>query len=197
VVSLALFILFLPAIVAIALGVVAWVRIRRAGGRITGRAMAGIGAGLGLLSLVLASVFVGVLANSHLFDGPLRRYTSLRPGDCFSAPSGLLRAMNVLQVVDCTKAHDREVAGLVVDPSSSSDPYPGSPALIDEANRACPQQVHAYAGTSLDSTKYLPWFYYPRETNWDRGDRVIVCTVRSLPGKAVGSVRAGAPPASA
>ena len=96
------------------------------------------------------------------------------------------------QVVDCTQRHDREVAALINDPAPSGAPYPGVNALVAEGRQSCPAQVRAYTGGSFDPTQYSPRFYYPRQTNWDSGERTIVCVLSSLGGPRTGSVQSGA-----
>ena len=191
-VSVLLFFLFLPALAALVLAVVGLVRIRRAGGAATGNGLAIIGGALAVLSLVGGALLVGVITESGLLTGHLTKYASLRAGDCFINPKGIVRAVNMFQVVDCSRAHDGEVVGRVTDPSSGDAPYPGTIALIAEGRQLCPAQVRAYTGGLLDTSRYAPRFYYPRQSNWDSGERTIVCVVGNVGGSTSGSVRSGA-----
>jgi hypothetical protein len=184
--SVVLFFLFLPALAALILAVVAGRRIKRSAGAKTGRALAGIGAGLGVLSILLGVVVVAALARSHLFEGHFTTYAGLRTGDCFDEPSGIIRLYRRLP---CTHAHDRQVVGAVVDPAAADANYPETTALIAEGNGRCPSITSTFASGPVNPS-YSSSFLYPGQPRWDNGERRIICVVKRADGsKLTGSIQ--------
>jgi Septum formation len=176
-VSLVLFFAFIPALVAVVLAVVAGFRIKRSAGARTGRALAGIGGGLGLISIVMGVVVIALVVSSHLFDGHLTRYADLQLGDCFDQPSGIIRLYRRLP---CKRAHDHQVVGVILDPASANAGYPGTAALIQEGRGQC-----AAASSSFllpPGASYRQTFYYPNKLSWDNGERRILCLVGNADG---------------
>jgi hypothetical protein len=177
-VSLVLFLAFIPAVIAIVLAVVAALRIKRSAGERTGRSLAAIGGGLGVLSLVLGGLVVALLVSSHIFEGHLTRYADLQVGDCFDQPGGII---HLYRRLPCTKAHDRQIVGVVLDPSSADAGYPGTTTLIGEGRTQCAAASSAFVLRPVGGG-YRQTFYYPNRVSWDNGERRILCLVSSADG---------------
>jgi hypothetical protein len=173
-VSIITFPVFLPALAAIILALIAFPRVRRGKGAVRGRGLAIAGITLGVLS-ILGGVLLWVgIAGSGLLTGHITRYADLQTGDCINLPSGGID--QAYHTLSCDQSHDREVIGVIVDPSPSGTPYPGATVLVPEGRLQCNGQIASYfsgfpfTGAGLNLT-----FLYPARTQWDTGERHIVC----------------------
>jgi hypothetical protein len=189
IVSIPMFVFFVPAIVAVVLGAVARRKIK-ADPAATGTGMANAGLALGIVSLLGAAAFVTVA----IVQGPSSdtvRYSRLQPGDCYEEP-GPTAGEVTLQA--CAGDHDREAFAVVDHPAPPEAAYPGKEALQSYADRECVSRFANYVGTSLDRSDLRVVFILPSSDAWtDLGFRRIVCGLRSgdgepLDGPARGSV---------
>ncbi|MGI9032812.1 MAG: septum formation family protein [Acidimicrobiales bacterium] len=140
---------------------------------------------VGLLALAIGVAGV-VTVVSRTGSARGVKYTELRPGDCLEKPDNtFVRADRVV----CTKDHDLEVFALIDDPAPRSAKYPGQQILEREANVACPPQFQSYVGVPFDQSSLTVLFYVPTKTNWEGGNRRLLCTVAAKTGKLKGSVK--------
>jgi hypothetical protein len=173
-VSIFTFPVFVPAVAAIILAIIAAVRLGRANGAVKGKGFAIAGVCLGGLSVVGGIALWVALASSGLFNGHLTSYADLQAGDCINLPSGIVQVFHTLP---CDQAHDREVVGVVVDPSPSGAPFPGTTALKAEAGQ-CSGQLANYIGAfPINVTRPTLTYLYPQQLRWNTGERHIVCLV--------------------
>jgi hypothetical protein len=76
---------------------------------------------------------------------------------------------------NCATAHNGELTGVI---TGSSVTYPGDTAAQNQADSGCEASVAHYLGLSgsKDTNSAVGWlFFWPRETQWDSGDRAITC----------------------
>ncbi|HKT02585.1 MAG TPA: septum formation family protein [Rugosimonospora sp.] len=76
---------------------------------------------------------------------------------------------------DCAQSHSGELAGVT---SAADIPYPGETAAQKQADTACETVVAHYLGFTgtRDQNASVGWlFFWPRQTQWDGGDRTFSC----------------------
>jgi hypothetical protein len=97
--------------------------------------------------------------------------SGLNVGDCTDANE---------TKVDCTKPHSEEVTLVTSYPASSTAPFPGNDAMTAFVDQNCNAAFTTYMGVTTDQSKYTyGWFSPNAGTDWNGGDREIVCTVDS------------------
>jgi hypothetical protein len=186
-VSLVTFPVFVPAVAAIILAIIAAARLRRAGDARKGSGLAITGAVLGSLSIIGGVALWVAVAHSGVFSGKLVSYTSLQAGDCIDMPHGIV---HLYQRHPCDQPHEREVTGIVLDPSPDGALYPGTQTLTSEGATQCRSVSDAYVSGALDRTRYLGTFLYPKQLAWDNGERRLVCLIGNRDGtKLASSIR--------
>ena len=80
----------------------------------------------------------------------------------------------------------------MLDPSPSDSSFPGALQLQTEARQGCATQLESYLGRTPNRALYLISSITPSQTSWDRGERVLVCILKSADGsRLTGSARAG------
>ncbi len=176
--------LFVPAVAAIILAVIAATRLRRAGAGRKGQGLAISGAVLGSLSIIGGVALWVAVAHTGVFSGNLVSYTNLQAGDCIDMPHGIVR---LYHRYPCDQPHDREVTGEVLDPSPDGSLYPGTQALTTEGATQCRSVSDTYVGGAVDRTRYLGTFLYPRQLSWNNGERRIICLIGNRDGSKLAS----------
>ncbi len=107
----------------------------------------------------------------------LQFYTSattsgLEVGDCITSAE---------TKVDCAKPHDGEVTLVASYPADSTAPYPGNDAINAFVDETCSAAFTSYVGVPFDESAHTYGYYYPNPgSDWDGGDREVVCTVTNL-----------------
>jgi Domain of unknown function (DUF4190)/Septum formation len=173
-------------ILGIIFGIISLVQIRRNGQRGRGLAIAGI-----VFSCIWLVIGVAIIASGGLSitpkgsaggnsTGPIHstrqiNIYSLRPGDCFQNPPASQTTLGVTNVtaVPCTVAHNAR-AYAQFDATNAS--YPGSRALITEAQSGCQSRESVLNKSAITSTMTLH-FLYPLPNSWAAGRRTITCLV--------------------
>jgi hypothetical protein len=174
-------------ILSIIFGIIGLVQIRRTGQRGRGLAIAGI-----TLACVWLVIFIGIFASGGLSvkpssggsatsaTGPIHstqriNIFSLKPGDCFQNPPASQTILGVTDVtaVPCTVAHNAQAFAQF---DATNPSYPGSSALIRQAQSGCQSRESVLNGSALTSTMRLH-FLYPLQTSWAAGKRTITCLV--------------------
>jgi hypothetical protein len=184
--------------VAIVLGIVALVQIKRR--RESGTAQAVVGLSVGsVISLFWVALIVFLVAvgwnegtNDYGSDQPVSSYSAtpdevnvddLVIGECFDD------GYNEGDVVrkPCPESHDGEIVATVTLPAGT---YPGDNKVQDSAEVACRQEFTKYVGISPDKSVRTSTYWTPDESLWDDGDRVVVCAAHGAAGATIdGSVK--------
>ena len=174
-------------LLSLVFGIIALVQIRnrgRSGVRQGGRGLAIAGMVLSVLWIVVVvALFAGGAITVNPQPGPTGVATpgrinifSLKVGDCFQnpPPSQSARGVTTVSVVPCTTAHNAQVFAQF-DATDSS--YPGSAALIKEAQDGCQARVSADVDKSKITSTMTLRFLYPLPASWADGRRTITCLV--------------------
>ncbi|WP_461023119.1 DUF4190 domain-containing protein [Thalassiella azotivora] len=178
--------------VALALGTVALVRIRRSGAAGTGFAVGGMVAAAAW-TVVGALVAVAFLGFSDLDDpwppaGPAAVVADLDVGDCYTLPG---RGQTSATAVPCSSPHDGEVYHRwTLTPSASSS----EDDLRWQADDRCWSRFASYVGTAWEDSELSYEYYLADPAERADGVRDATCVVvpwedESLSGSARGSGR--------
>jgi hypothetical protein len=111
---------------------------------------------------------------------------TVRPHQCFAAPTAVHTELSSLQVTPCTSAHAEEsyaVVPYVDSQNPGTTTYTGSDKLSKFAQSACAQRFTKYVGVNyLDSHLFFTYLL-PSPRSWEQGvDRTIICFVTSVSG---------------
>ncbi len=182
-----MFVLFVPSVVALVLGLVAVSRAKHAGGPHTGlgRARAGW-----IMGAVGVAGFVALMVGAALTDGFASDDVSverLDVGDCVDLAeiSGPSDVVDRLPRRDCDEPHDAEVY-LIDDVAVDSDEYPGDASLTAAIEEQCTGRAFEdYTGGTFADSSLDYFFLYPTEESWDAGDRGFVCMAVSVDGSPI------------
>ncbi len=111
---------------------------------------------------------------------------TIEVGDCLTNPSA-----DHVRVISCEQSHSGEVVGSY---RAEDGPYPGEAALEQQAQGSCAAAFALYVGVPVASSIYDLVPLLPTKNTWEkRGDREILCVVRSTTGESlIGSVRGSA-----
>ena len=187
IVSIPLFVMFVPAILAIVFGAIARRNVASEDNK-TGAGMATAGLVLGVLSLIGAVIFlIAAIASDDTSDDTMR-YSRLQPGDCYEDPGS---TAGEVTLESCTDEHDREAFAVVDHPAPDGESFPGRETLRRYADDECTARFSAYVGGPYEGSDLEVVFILPSRDSWDEsGVRRIVCAVRSADGQPlIGSVR--------
>ena len=187
IVSLPLFVMFVPAILAIVFGAISRRNVASDDSK-TGGGMATAGLVLGILSLVGAVVFlIAAIAADDEFDDTMR-YSSLQPGDCYEDPGS---TAGQVTLASCSDEHDREAFAVLEHPAPDGESFPGRATLRGYADEECTARFAAYVGRPFEGSALEIVFILPSGDAWEESDlRTIVCAVSSADdGPLLGSVR--------
>lgn len=180
--------------VAVLLGVVALLHIRRSDKAKTGAAMAVVSICLGMLTAVGWALLIGSEDFRQGFEEAMQESNTSRVltvGDCLDMP--VADSDNFLvsagDVVPCSVPHTAEYAGSNI--LVESPEYPGEDEVFYQAIEECLDIFVDYTGSELATRDDLDIFVeYPRSLNWRLNDREIGCFVMSIDGSTLtGSVR--------
>ncbi|MEU4115035.1 DUF4190 domain-containing protein [Kitasatospora sp. NPDC028055] len=191
--------------VALVLGILALVQIKRTGQR--GRGMAVTGLVLGtvgtlLLSLALGAGDFGPARNGRgdrYADRPPAgsvRWSALKVGDCYlsSGTSGQPdengdETVYWVRRVACAERHNGEVAGTAKIPESSGA-YPGATVVRERAAALCRRVLDDYALDQWAVPDGMDDVYlYPSAGNWAAGERYVTCAFEDPDDQHLGTVR--------
>ncbi len=99
----------------------------------------------------------------------------LAVGDCFDVPTANVDIKDV-QHHPCTEAHTGEVFVLVTHPAAKGTPPLTEAQLIDYLTSACAPVFVSYVGETAASSGNLDFgAFYPRDQDWNDGDRDVTC----------------------
>ena len=84
------------------------------------------------------------------------------------------------QPVSCSQPHWGEVTLVTSYPADSTAPWPGNDVMSAFTNQTCDAAFGTYVGVPLEQSEYnAGWFSPNPGTDWNGGDREVVCTVIS------------------
>ena len=116
---------------------------------------------------------------------------SVKPGQCFTAPSTVKVQLSSLAKVDCSKPHTQEAYAVVPYTATGAaagtgstaaraltSSYPGEDVLTTFAQGACAQHYRGYVGVDyLDSALFFTYLL-PSARSWEQqADRNVLCFV--------------------
>ncbi len=193
--SIFLFCIVIPGLLALILGLVAASTIKRSNGSLKGLGVARAGWILGLVSLVGMAAFVAAAA-AGAFDTGERSVYELAVGDCVDL-SGSVDAdgsnddteVDELPIVDCSLPHDGEVYHL--GEIERFDEYPGRRPVLANVELVCTGTVFTdYVGIDYVDSEFGLFTLSPTDESWPLGDRGFICIATGAGGAPlVGSVR--------
>lgn len=168
--------LFVPSLVAVALGVVGLRKVARSGGLSPGRGMAIAGIILGLIGLPLGAGVWWALsaAERQLSIGdPVGAHRRGAPGECADFTSEGAPTLQYYRVTDCSSPHRGEV--YVAEPLPAG-PYDQARVNI-AAGQMCREAYESYVGVPSYESRYEFQVIYPGPQRWSAGDREVTCLV--------------------
>ena len=116
---------------------------------------------------------------------------SLRVGDCiprsFVEAKGEETTVTETSVVPCAEPHESEVFAAFLATGGSS--FPGSDAMLNQAETGCPERFEAFVGLPLDDSNLELTYLFPVRESWATGDRQILCIVDDPTGDVKGTMR--------
>ena len=109
----------------------------------------------------------------------------LRPGTCFlGSPrppedaEGEKRKVQVVAVVRCSAAHEKEVFAVFEHPAKPDSAYPGEEKVAKVAQDGCAERFAGYVGRPFGESELQVAVIAPGVVPWDQDDdRTIVCTL--------------------
>jgi hypothetical protein len=187
IVGLVTFFVFVPSVVALVLGLVAWQRARAAPGPGDARGRALAGWILGLLGVLgFVAIIITAIATGDFDDDTLGVH-ELEAGQCIDVPDD----EQVFEVPekDCDEPHDAEVYAVR---EIEGESYPGDEAVQQQAREICAGDAFEeyfavpFEDSSLDAT-----FLWPSGENWSDGDHEVVCAAVDVSGRPLTKSMAG------
>lgn len=196
--SVFLFCLIIPALLALVFGLASAATIKRSGGGLTGLGLARAGWILGLVSLVGFAGFVAAAASGAFDDVDLAGEYEV--GDCVDL-SGYVdaegsnddvesdRGIAGPPIVDCSLPHDGEVYHL--GDIERFDEYPGRRGVRTHVELLCTGAPFTdYVGVDYIDSEFGLYSLSPTADAWRDGDRGYICIATGFDGESlVGSVR--------
>ena len=110
---------------------------------------------------------------------------SLRVGDCFDDPPGVLlpdvTEVDEVDAIPCAESHDNEVYAIGDHPAADDVPYPGDEAIQTFGLGYCLSEFERYVGRAYETSRLDLSFIFPLEDGWERDDdRELVCFLYDL-----------------
>lgn len=178
-------------VLAIILGIVALVQIKKTGDKGKGMAITGI-----VLSIVWIPVCIGLFAlgafssanrdnNGAIVDPGTVSAKTIKVGDCLND----LKEGDVKNVaaVPCAQPHSAEV---YAEFTLTGTTYPGEDAVVKKAEDGCSTRFETAIATKYLEDDTIGIFYlYPSTDTWKTGDRKVSCIAEKTGGTLTGSIR--------
>jgi nitrogen fixation-related uncharacterized protein len=179
IVGVPLFMLLVPALLALVFGVVSLRQVRESAGRVTGRGMAVTGIVLGTLSLAGGGLFWWAGATGRLddengnsvFDDP----AELVVGDCYDLPDS--GEFGVASRVACGEPHDGQYFHSEALRKGRED-FPGTGEVERRSEEACGRsEFTEFVGVPIEESRYSVFYLAPAEFSWTARDGEVQCFV--------------------
>ena len=123
-------------------------------------------------------------------SGRTTAVADLRVGDCFNDESPTGSDVDSVEVVDCDAPHQYEAYNNYDIPGSD---LPEREAMGREVRNGCYSSFTTYVGIPYENSTYRINSFNPTAGSWARGDRTIICTIKSGDGSPVtGSLKGAA-----
>lgn len=110
---------------------------------------------------------------------------TLQVGDCLNDATAS-ETVETIPTVPCDEPHDSEIYASVI---MEGDTFPGTDAVIAEADAACLAAFDGFVGIAYSDSAYYYSYYFPTEGSWAGGDREILCTIYDETGQVTGSLQ--------
>lgn len=110
---------------------------------------------------------------------------TLQVGDCLNDATAA-ETVETIPTVPCSEPHDSEIYASII---MSGDTFPGTEAVIAEADAACLDAFPGFVGIDYADSIYFFSYYFPTEGSWEGGDREILCTIYDEAGQVTGSLQ--------
>ena len=108
-------------------------------------------------------------------------------GDCFDVPTENVDVKDV-QHHPCNESHTGEVFALVTHPAAKGTAPLTEDALIDYIASACGPTWVTYVGQeAAGSSVFDVGAFYPRDQDWNDGERSVTCYTYRVDGAAMSS----------
>ena len=187
IVAVPLFIVCVPAILAVVLGLLGRRNIRRDPAK-GGKGMATAGVVLGSLSLLGAIVFFVAIAVSYDPGVGGASYSRLSPGNCYDTDLYDEREVDFRL---CADEHSREVFAVVDHPAPPGTVYPGRTTLRRYGERECTARFASYVGSEYEESRLRIVVVYPPRDAWEEENlrRIVCAAARPDDGDLTRSVR--------
>jgi len=171
-------------------------------GLVKARAAHQKGKGLAIAGLVISAVWVlvVVLGVAAFLSGRADRdasgavvkpgtvdVLSLRVGDCVQLPTDSTFDTAKLPAVPCSQLHDGEV--YVVGSLGLTGTYPGEAVVTKAAQEVCGAAFEPFVGTSYDQSSIDVTYLFPRQREWQLGDRGVTCILTPRTGQVTGTLK--------
>lgn len=109
---------------------------------------------------------------------------TLQVGDCLNDATAA-ETVETIPTVPCDEPHDSEIyASYIIE----GDVFPGTDAVIAEADAACLEAFPGFVGLPYSDSIYYYSYYFPTEGSWANGDREVLCTIYDEAGQVTGSL---------
>lgn len=170
---------FVP--VAIVLGIIALVQIKRRGDRGRGLAIAGMAiAGAWVVVAIVAVTLivtnlVGRDADGRIDEAGLISEIDLQIGDCLKDGTPTEDAL-LLDAAPCDEPHRAEVfARFTLKPVDGDDGYPGAASVRRRATAGCRNRLRTYVPREYDTQLGDMTYFSPDRVDWAIGDHDVIC----------------------
>jgi hypothetical protein len=110
----------------------------------------------------------------------------LEVGDCltdYRATEGIVS----VPTVPCSEPHSGEIYAVVPLPEGDGN-YPGVEAISAQAEEKCIAEFEGFVGLSYEESVLEFSYLAPEETEWDAGDRDVLCTAHDPAGVTTGTL---------
>ena len=111
---------------------------------------------------------------------------ALEVGDCltdYRATEGVVS----VPTVPCSEPHSGEIYAVVPLPEGDGN-YPGVEAISAQAEEKCIAEFEGFVGLSYEESVLEFSYLAPEETEWDAGDREVLCTIHDPAGQTTGTL---------
>lgn len=107
----------------------------------------------------------------------VRPIASLQFAQCYAIPRdarGEIMTADGVYVVSCDEEHDGQIIDQV---NLGGLEWAGSVAMKASAQNQCSSAFNRYRPTYDDAETLIPGYFLPNETQWQKGNRTITCTL--------------------
>ena len=110
----------------------------------------------------------------------------LKLGDCLDKELLLDGNKETDPVVACSKPHDLEVFSHF---ALKDGEYPSVASIVSDAAARCARSFTKFVGVDFGISALDFVYYYPTESSWAAGDRMVDCAVFDPDGKTTGTLK--------